>query len=287
MPELPEVETIKRSLQPLLNKKRIEQVEIYQPVVVAHPSAAAFRKGLLGRRIVGFDRRGKYLILWLDGEGRLVVHLRMTGRLLYTNGKEPVAKHTHLIFFLDDGQQLRYCDTRRFGRLWLLEKGEKDVYTGMEKLGPEPFASAFGAAYLCNALRNRHITIKQALLDQSVVAGLGNIYTDEALFVARIHPARLVDTLGFAEWEALAKAILQVLASSIENHGTSFRDYMDSLGRRGENLAHLYVYAQKGKPCKVCGQPVERTVLAGRSTFYCPHCQPLAEYEKERKDRKC
>lgn len=285
MPELPEVETVRRSLKPLLNKKQIERVEIYQPVVVAHPSAAAFREGLLGRRIVGFDRRGKYLILWLEREGRLVVHLRMTGRLLYTNREEPVAKHTHLIFFFADGQQLRYCDTRRFGRLWLLEKGEEDVYTGMAKLGPEPFAPPFGAAYLCNTLRNRRITIKQALLDQSVVAGLGNIYTDESLFVARIHPARPMDTLRLEEWEALADAIPRVLASSIENRGTSFRDYMDSLGRRGENLAHLYVYAQKGKPCKICGQPVERTVLAGRSTFYCPHCQPLAEYEKGAENR--
>lgn len=273
MPELPEVETVKRSLAPLLEKKRIEEVILHKEIVVAHPEPCLFIQKARGRQIEGISRRGKYLQIALEGGHTLVVHLRMTGALVFSPLQEPLPKHTHAVFQLDDGNLLRYTDIRRFGRLWLVAAGERDDFTGRSKLGLEPFDAGFSAQYLADCLKKRRITIKQALLDQRVIAGLGNIYADEILFAAGIAPWRPVSELAEEEWQKLAQIIPAVLEESIRHRGTSFRDYQDGLGQKGDNLSRLQVYQRKGQPCPCCGQALARTVVAQRGTFYCAACQ--------------
>jgi formamidopyrimidine-DNA glycosylase len=197
----------------------------------------------------------------------------MTGRFLYTPADHELKPHTHVIFSLDNNSELRFSDTRRFGRLWLIPAGTPDTISGIHKLGPEPLDTACNAAYYRDKLAGRRINIKQGLLDQSVVAGLGNIYVDEALFQAGIDPRRPAGAITEAEWQALAETIPQILQSAIENNGTTFRDYLDGAGNAGRNLPHLQAYGRGGLPCLNCGTMMERQVVAGRGTTFCPNCQ--------------
>jgi len=297
MPELPEVETVRRSLLPLLAGKRLAQVKIMSPVV-ALPQAADFAV-LEGAALQDIKRRGKYLVLQFDSGVKLTVHLRMTGRLVYQDRQEPYCKHTHAVFvFQDDlsgqpikdietgqseenaldgfgGKELRFVDVRRFGRLWL---GEPEEIGGFAALGPEPLDDDFSPEKLAHALKKHTKTkIKSAILDQTVVCGLGNIYADETLFLARIHPERLVHTLTAQEIEALAHAMRTVLLTAIANRGTSFRDYVDGLGEKGSNQNALQVFRRQGQPCPCCGETIHRVKVAGRSSFFCPCCQKPAE----------
>ncbi|MCL2817657.1 MAG: DNA-formamidopyrimidine glycosylase [Clostridiales bacterium] len=273
MPELPEVETIKNSLQPRLLGRRIEKVEISNAHCVKHPAAAEFAAGLIGRAFSGLERRGKYLMLLLDDGGRLVIHLRMTGRLVCGNRESAPLPHTHIIFLLDDGNRLAYSDTRRFGCLWLFRPGEEDELSGIGRLGPEPFRAEFDGAYLKEALGKRKIIIKQGLLDQHAVAGLGNIYADELLFLCGVKPTRKTAEITDAEWEALAAQAKLLLRRAVENCGTTFSDYLDGEGRMGQNQNFLQVYQRKGLPCFSCGTPVAYVKAAGRGTSFCPNCQ--------------
>ncbi len=273
MPELPEVETIKRTLEPLLVGRSIGRLLILRADVIKHPQAEDFARLLNGRKIAGLGRRGKYLLIDVAGGYQLVVHLRMTGRLVCCSPQEERAKHTHVIFPLDDGKELRFTDVRRFGCLWLLAPEEVDNFTGMAKLGPEPLSPAFDAAYLGQVLAKRKSSIKQALLDQHLLAGLGNIYVDEALFIASITPLRPANQLSQKELKSLAAAIVQVLEQGIENNGTTFSDYVDGRGNKGANLGHLWAYGRAGQACRRCGQILMRQKVAGRSTVFCPCCQ--------------
>ncbi len=273
MPELPEVETVKRSLEPLLCQKKINKVIISKEIVIAHPDADEFCRCLKGKSFEALLRRGKYLQFVLNSKDTLIAHLRMTGRFVLAPAYEIIPKHTHAIFTLEDGNELRFTDVRRFGRLWLIKEGEKDSFSGLNNLGPEPFSPSFNSQYLYHKLNKRKVSIKQALLDQAVVAGLGNIYVDESLFAAGIAPWRKTGEITKEEWERLAKIIPEILADSIKNRGTSFRDYRDGLGQKGDNLVRLKVYQRKGKPCPRCGEEIQKTVIAQRSTFYCPLCQ--------------
>ena len=273
MPELPEIETVKRTLTPLLPGRRITQVRVIKPVVVAYPAAGEFAARLTGATVGELGRRGKYLLIPMDSGDTLVVHLRMTGRFLYTPAKHELKPHTHVVFSLDNGSELRFCDVRRFGRLWLILSGEQDTVSGIHKLGPEPLDEACCAAYYRDKLAKRRISIKQGLLDQSVVAGLGNIYVDEALFMAGIDPRRLTCAITEEEWQALALRIPQILQKAIKNNGTTFRDYLDGEGNAGHNLPHLYAYGRSGQPCLNCKTTMERLVVAGRGTTVCPKCQ--------------
>lgn len=273
MPELPEIETVKRTLTPLLPGRRIEQVRLQKAEVIAHPAAEDFAARLAGATITELSRRGKYLLIHLAGGATLIAHLRMTGRFVYAQAGQPQNPHTHVIFSLDNGQELRFSDVRRFGRLWLLAPGETDTVSGIHKLGLEPLDSACDAAYYSSRLAGRRVTIKQGLLDQAVVAGLGNIYVDEALFVAGLDPRRLTCQLKPEEWQALAECIPQILQTSIDNNGTTFRDYLDGEGNKGRNLPHLRAYGRAGQPCLRCGTPMEKLVVGGRGTTYCPNCQ--------------
>jgi formamidopyrimidine-DNA glycosylase len=273
MPELPEIETIKRVILPQIVGTTIATLTVERPEVIAHPDAAEFCKRLAGQRICGMTRCGKFLTVLLDGGDSFTLHLRMTGCLLVAPGRYPAERHTHVVFGLDNGTEMRFSDTRRFGRLWLLKKGETDTYSGKDKLGIDPFDSRFTSTYLKEHLGARRKAIKECLLDQSVVAGIGNIYSDEILFSAKLRPCRPANSLSDDEWRRLASKIPEVLAYFIEKHAVTPEEYLQSKGQDYRNTPYLHVYGKNGKPCPVCGELLCKTVIAGRSSVFCPRCQ--------------
>lgn len=273
MPELPEVETIKRVLEPQLKGLTITKVTVNRPEVTAYPAADEFCRLLIGQSVSGMMRRGKFLHILLDSGDRVILHLRMTGCLLFTPADFPEEKHTHIVLEMSDGRQLRFSDMRRFGRFWLLQNGEEDTYSGIAKLGMEPFDKELTADYLIGRLGKRKKTIKECLLDQSVVAGIGNIYSDEILFAARIHPARPAYSLQQEEWECLARAIPERLSYFIEKNKITPEEYLETKGQDYRNTPFLQVYGHRGKACPVCGKIFCRMVIGGRSSVYCEGCQ--------------
>jgi formamidopyrimidine-DNA glycosylase len=270
VPELPEVETIMRYLRqgihaPPLLGSRIARVTIRWPRHIAEPSHASFRRRIRGRTIEDLSRRGKYFVFRLD-RGFLLIHLKMSGDLYMAEASEPLGSHEHTIFHLDHGWDLRFKDARKFGRVYLLE----DPQTVLGKLGPEPLDSSFTPQLLQTMLRGRRRTIKHLLLDQSFLAGMGNIYTDEALHRARLHPLRRSDSLGFDEICALQRGIQDTLQAGLHHNGAS----IDWVYRGGDFQNHFRVYRRAGEQCPVCGTLIERIVVGQRSTHYCPACQP-------------
>jgi formamidopyrimidine-DNA glycosylase len=280
MPELPEVETIARDLRPQLAGRRIESVQLTRdPAVrgriVRYPNATTFGRRLRGRTIRSVERRGKYLVMPLDHDGeRLVVHLGMTGHLRVWEPEEAPVKHTHFRALLDSGLELRYDDPRQFGRLLL--GTQEDLVAGRAfpaKLGPEPIYGDLTEAEFEKIVKSRRRPIKSALLDQSFLAGVGNIYADEACFRAGIRPSRWTHRLTGRERRALYSAIQEVLENSIAARGSSIINYVDAFGLRGTNQEKLLVYGRSGEPCVKCGTPLQGTRLAGRGTVYCRKCQ--------------
>jgi formamidopyrimidine-DNA glycosylase len=241
---------------------------------VATPDADAFSARIAGLRFDHFGRRGKYLLLGLSDGSTLVVHLRMTGKLRLMPGDAPPDRHTHVVLALDDGRSLHYTDARKFGRLWLVD----DPAVVVAKLGPEPLGDEFSAEGLAARLAHRTAPIKALLLDQRIVAGVGNIYADEALFRAGVHPARPAGSLTPDEVARLHAAVRAVLAEGIEHKGSSLgssgvQNYRRPGGEPGGYQEVRRVYDRAGQPCLVCGTPIERMVLAQRSSHYCPICQ--------------
>lgn len=277
MPELPEVETIKRVIGPQIQGLVIEKVAVRRPEVISYPAADEFCRRLIGQTISHMTRRGKYLTIHLSSNDRLILHLRMTGCLLLTPADFPEEKHTHVILSLDNGKELRFFDTRRFGRFWLLGEGEADTYSGIEKLGIEPFDTELTAEYLNVHAGKRKKTVKECLLDQGFVAGIGNIYSDEILFASGIYPARPANSLKFAEWERLAAAIPERLSHFIEVNKTTPEEYLENKGQDYRNTPFLQVYGQEGKSCPGCGETLRRIIVGGRSSVYCPACQKKLE----------
>ncbi len=273
MPELPEVETIRRVIEPQIRGIAIGQIVVRRPEIIAHPTADEFCECLTGQSFSAVTRRGKYLIFRLQSGDRLLLHLRMTGCLLVTLPDYPEEKHTHLIFRLKNGQELRFSDTRRFGRFWLLRRGEADTYSGAEKLGLEPFDPNLNAEYLSGNWGNRKKAIKECLLEQNVIAGIGNIYSDEILFTAKIDPARPANSLTKAEWERLAVVIPERLSFFIQKNEISKEAYLETRGQDYQNTPYLQVYGHAGSPCPSCGAALCRRVIGGRSSVYCPCCQ--------------
>ncbi|QIB70169.1 bifunctional DNA-formamidopyrimidine glycosylase/DNA-(apurinic or apyrimidinic site) lyase [Aminipila butyrica] len=273
MPELPEVETVKRVLEPQISGLQIEGVMVKRSEVIAQPTSAQFRDELVGQRIHGMERRGKFLQILLQSGDRIVLHLRMTGSLLLTPPEEMIEKHTHVVFQLEGAKELRFIDTRRFGRFWLLPAGEADICTGMEKLGPEPFGESFSGEYLKACCASRKKTIKECLLDQQVVAGIGNIYADEILFAVNIRPNRPANTLADVDWERLAAAIPERLLYFIEKNEITPEEYLKTKGRKYRSAPYLQVYGHAGEPCAICGASLYKTVISGRSSVFCPACQ--------------
>ena len=273
MPELPEVETIRRVLEAQVRGATITEVTINRPEVIAHPAAAEFCQALTGQTISAMTRRGKFLGVTLASGDHIMLHLRMTGCLLATPAGYPLEKHTHVIFHLSSGDELRFSDTRRFGRFWLMRDGEEDTYSGIDALGLEPFDNGLTAGYLQAHFGKRKKAIKACLLDQSVVAGIGNIYSDEILFATKIHPERPANSLTYKEWERLAAAIPERLAYFIEKNTLTPEEYLQSKGQDYRNTPFLQVYGRSGEPCPACGTTLSHITVGGRSSVFCPMCQ--------------
>jgi formamidopyrimidine-DNA glycosylase len=276
VPELPEVETVVRGLRPRLRGRRIERLRLHQPLIV-RGSLSAFRRTLSGARVLQVRRTGKYILVELQPRGAgsrpryWIVHLGMTGRLYACKATAPRLKHTHLVAWLSGGEQLRYLDPRRFGKMLTLP--ESDLQSYFAALGPEPFRISLERfRRLCAGRRS---PVKNLLLNQSRLRGLGNIYASEALFLARIHPARLAGTLQGSELMRLYTAIRKVLREAIAGQGSTLSDYRNADGVPGDYQNSLRVYDREGEPCPFCGTAIERILLAGRSSHFCPQCQPF------------
>lgn len=272
MPELPEVETVACGLRRKLEGQTIEKVDVWLDKMIRGDSAE-FAARLAGARIEGVGRRGKVLLL--KTEDLLVgVHLRMTGTFTFAEPGSPMPKHTHLRFsFRGAGYELRYRDIRQFGWFRLVEPGELESWRVWKELGPD--ALEVGEEEFLARLAGRRGRIKPLLLNQSFIAGMGNIYADETLFRARLHPMRTVDTISRAKAAELFHAVQDILREAVECGGSSISDFEDAEGSLGYFQTRHKVYGRKGSPCPVCGRPIQRTVVGGRSTFFCPSCQPL------------
>jgi formamidopyrimidine-DNA glycosylase len=283
MPELPEVETVLRGLQRLALRRRITKVNVLTPWVIGG-TPEAFRAQIEARRIVGLERKGKVLILHLGANSarpavRLVVRLGMTGQIVVAPSDAPLLSHTHVRMALDGGRdELRYRDIRRFGSLRCCSREELSIL--LRSLGPD--ALEIHEAQFRQTLRGRRGAIKGLLLNQAFIAGLGNIYADEALFDARIHPETPAGRITNLKARRLLQSIRKVLRRAVELQGTSFRDYIDIEGRPGNFLSRLRVYHRTGEPCLRCGTPLRRITVCGRSSHFCPRCQP----RRERRARK-
>ncbi len=315
MPELPEVETVRRGLNEVTLHQTIKGGDVLLNRTIAHPfSMQAFLDGLQGTTIAQWHRRGKYLLAELEQpavssqqsavrkpelsalpyrpiaaspsatylttpyvpvpSGWLGVHLRMTGQLLWVDQTEPLEKHTRVRLFFGGRKELRFVDQRTFGQMWWVppEQAPEQIITGLQQLGPEPFSEEFYVAYLTQQLQRRR-PVKNALLDQAIVAGIGNIYADEALFLSGIHPQTLCTNLNQAQVEQLRSNIIQVLQASIEAKGTTFRTFRSVAGVNGNYGGSAWVYGRDGDVCRRCSTAIERLRMAGRSAHFCPQCQ--------------
>ncbi|OGE84985.1 MAG: DNA-formamidopyrimidine glycosylase [Candidatus Doudnabacteria bacterium RIFCSPHIGHO2_02_FULL_46_11] len=270
MPELPEVETVVRELGRKLKGRSINDVRVLYPGVIEFPSVKEFVKRLKNKKIKDVARRGKLIIINLHGGDYLLVHLKMTGQLVFN--QEP-HKHTRVIFKIGK-DSLNYNDLRKFGFLLLTdEKGLDEILNQRFRFGPEPLMKEFTFDYLYEKIRGRSTPIKSLLLDQRILAGIGNIYADEALFLAKIRPLRKARSLNRAEVKSLHRAIKKVLALAVKHGGSSSRNYVRTNGAEGTFHKLHNVYQRHGLPCKVCGRPLQRIVLGGRGTHYCLKCQ--------------
>ena len=301
MPELPEVETVRRGLNQLTLNQKITGGDVLLNRTIAYPfSVGEFLNGLKGCAIASWHRRGKYLLAEVSRiqdsgvssqnsltthhsplttrhyeAGWLGVHLRMTGQLLWLNQNQPLHKHTRVRLFFENELELRFVDQRTFGQMWWVPPGEKieSVITGLGKLGVDPFTEDFSVEYFGKKLSNCRRPIKSALLDQSIVAGIGNIYADEALFKSGIRPETLCTQLQIEQISRLRTAIIEVLEASIAVGGTTFSNFLNVQGVNGNYSGVAWVYNRAGEPCRVCETPIQRLRLAGRSSHFCPQCQ--------------
>lgn len=267
MPELPEVQTVLDTLESRIKDRQITDIKIlYKPIVECSPRT--FRNRLIGQHFRSFRRRGKYLLFEMD-DLTLVSHLRMEGKYFILDESYPISKHDHVIFYLDDGKQLRYNDVRKFGRMELIEK--KEDYEQFKDLGPEPFSKRFSADYCKEYLSKKKLPIKQVLLEQSFVAGIGNIYADEILFAIQVHPETRADRLDEQDIRALIKETRKILKKAIKAGGTTIRSYTSSLGVTGRFQLSLKVHTME--KCPICKEDIKKITVGGRGTYYCEKCQ--------------
>ncbi|GAE27911.1 formamidopyrimidine-DNA glycosylase [Halalkalibacter wakoensis JCM 9140] len=273
MPELPEVETVSRTLRQLVIGKTISSVDVYWANIIKKPDdVEQFKQELIGQTIHEINRRGKFLVFVLD-DLTLVSHLRMEGRYGLFQKDETLTPHTHVVFTFSDGTELRYQDVRKFGTMHIFKKGTEEDYLPLSQLGVEPFSETFTVDLMKKAFQNTTRTIKVVLLDQKTVVGLGNIYVDEALFKARIHPERIASSLTLEELTKLHEAIITTLKEAVELGGSSIKSYVNGQGEMGMFQQQLTVYGRKGEPCVTCGLEIDKTVVGGRGTHFCRNCQ--------------
>lgn len=293
MPELPEVETVKGGLNQVSRNQIILGGEVLLKRTIAHPvSIDEFIRELSGKAIAGWYRRGKYLLAEFQANpenqqqqqfsdlqtfpnGGLAVHLRMTGQLLWVSQDEPVSKHTRVRLFFPNQQELRFVDQRTFGKIWGIPNNIpiSKIVTGLQNLGPEPFSEEFSIKYLTDQFNRRQRPIKTALLDQKLVAGVGNIYADETLFLSGIQPTTLCADLTPLQIQTLHSQLIQVLKTAIDAGGSTIRNFLNVSGVNGNYARQAWVYNRAGQPCRVCETPIERLKMAGRSAHFCPRCQ--------------
>jgi formamidopyrimidine-DNA glycosylase len=276
VPELPEVETVRRRLEPALAGRRLDRVEILDWRLTRPHEPLEVAAELSGERVHAVDRRGKYLVVCFDSGRALLIHLRMTGSVLHVapGSAAEADPYRRAVVTLDDGSELVYRDVRRFGTWLLTEPDEVEPYLNA-RLGGEPLAPAFTTKRLAEALANRRAPVKAVILDQRRLAGVGNIYADEALWRARVHPLRPAGELGEDELRALHRGIRAALRAGIERQGATLRDYRTPDGGSGRMQHEFKVYGREGEPCERCGTPIEKIRAAGRGTWYCPTCQRL------------
>ncbi|HEV2856618.1 MAG TPA: bifunctional DNA-formamidopyrimidine glycosylase/DNA-(apurinic or apyrimidinic site) lyase [Thermoanaerobaculia bacterium] len=273
MPELPEVEVLRRSLLPHLVGDRIERAVVTNPALREPVDVARLRRAVQGREVLGLRRRSKYLLIDLEGGQTLVVHLGMSGRLTLAPGDEPVEPHEHVAFHLRSGRRLRLRDPRRFGLVFAVPTAKIEEDPHFAHLGVEPLEPGFSGETLARAAEGRRGPVKAFLMDAGVVVGVGNIYASETLHRAGVHPARSVARISRARWHRVAESAVTVLQQAITQGGTTLNDFADGEGNSGYFQVSLSVYDREGEPCRACGRPVRRIVQSNRSTYFCPRCQ--------------
>ncbi len=285
MPELPEVETVKRTLNTLIADKTIESVDVLLPRIIQKPQDPDLFAALLqGQTIHVVERRGKFLRFILD-DYVMVSHLRMEGRYGLYSSEEQLELHTHVVFHFTDGTDLRYKDVRQFGTMHLFPQGQDLTQPPLGKLGIEPLDESFTFAAFRERIAKRTTKIKPLLLNQEYIVGIGNIYVDESLFLAGIHPEREADTLSRPELQKLHAAIIQTLQDSVEAGGSSIKSYVNGQGEIGLFQHQLKIYGRKAESCYQCGAEIQKTVVGGRGTHFCPECQPLKRTRKTKKSK--
>ena len=274
MPELPEVETVRSGLEPQIKNRIIKNVIVNYEKMVS-PKPPKFIDELKNKTIEDIRRRGKYLLFDFSGDVVMISHLRMEGKYAVVKRDEPYKKHDHVIFELDNGMDIRYNDTRKFGRMNLVPAGAEFNHGGLKTIGPEPTEKDLTFDYLKKTLAKHHRMIKSFLLDQSMIAGLGNIYTDEVLWMSKIHPKRMTDSLSDREIKDLRSNIIDEIKKAIAAQGTTVFSYLNANGHAGTFQNQLNVYHQQGKPCPRCQTTIEKIKVAQRGTHFCPNCQRL------------
>jgi len=274
VPELPEVETVKRSLLLRLKDKTIKSVKIYHNNIIAYPSIEEFSKMIINQRINGMERYGKWLIFVLD-DYYLLSHLRMEGKYFFKNKDEVLDKHEHVVFGLDDGVELRYMDVRKFGKMHLIRKEDIKTVGPLIEMGLEPWDEKLDIEYLMNKYKNKKLPIKTVLLDQSIVVGIGNIYANEILYLSRINPLKKAYMLSREEISNIIENTKIVLEKAILEGGTTIRSYSSVDGVHGLFQNQLYVHSKEGEMCVKCNNVIEKIKVGGRGTYYCPNCQKI------------
>lgn len=271
MPEIAEVETVRNTLKRLILNKKIVDVKIIYPKII-ESNISDFRKILQGRQIIDIDRRGKWLMFDLE-DYYLLSHLRMEGKFFVKNSDEEIVKHEHIIISFEDHTDLRYHDTRKFGRMNLVKKIDINNVEAIKKQGIEANSKDLNKNYLYERIHNKKIPIKTLLLDQTIISGLGNIYANEVLFASRINPQRLGCNISLDECQSIVNSSIKIINEAIENGGTTIKSYTSSLGVTGRFQSHLMVHKKEHEPCKICNTLIENIKIGGRSTYFCPKCQ--------------
>ena len=272
MPELPEVETVKENLKKRLINTKINDVKVLYNNIIAYPDTNTFEKTLKNKKVKDITRRGKFIIFDLE-DYYLLSHLRMEGKYFIKNKNDQINKHEHVIFNLDNNQELRYMDTRKFGKMFLIQKENIDTIGPLKELGLEPFDKKLTPNYLKEKIKNKTIPIKTALLDQSIIAGIGNIYADEILFLSHVNPLKKSNTLKEKELNNIIKSTKEVLNKAIAKGGTTIHTYTSVDGIKGTYQDSLFVHNKEKELCKVCQTQIKKIKVGGRGTYYCPHCQ--------------
>ena len=273
MPELPEVETIRRGLERVLIGKVIDEIKVRETRLRQRINARKLRRWVAGQKVRALHRRAKYLLFEMENDAHLVLHLGMSGRLLFCSNKLPLEKHDHIQFVFNKAQELRFRDPRRFGMIDAIPPREIHHYAPFQNLGLEPFSPQCTPAFLSNRAKGLSRPIKNFLMDSTIVVGVGNIYANEALSRAGIHPEKPCGKLRLHQWTRLVNTLHETLDLAIAAGGTTLNDFYDSNGEMGYFQQHLRVYGRDGEPCHNCGRKIRRIVQAGRSSFFCSGCQ--------------